>query len=118
MQPRPVLCLPIKILFSILIGRQWTKELGRKLNLPVLDLTNLCADKYESMGREEVNKLYSDHNHTYLPGAEMVAATIVSGLKAFDPSPFIPLLSDKGKAIAAADAKYASANAAPANPAK
>src|SRR5262249_1371560 len=97
---------------------QWTKDVGRKLNLPVLDLTNLCADKYESMGREEVNKLYSDHNHTYLPGAEMVAATIVSGLKAFPSSPFIPLLSDKGKAPPAADTKFAIANAAPTDQAK
>ena len=30
---------------------QWTKDLGQKLHLPVLDLTNLCADKYEAMGR-------------------------------------------------------------------
>jgi lysophospholipase L1-like esterase len=97
---------------------QWTKDLGAKLHLPVLDLTNLCADKYEAMGREEVNKLYSDHNHTYLPGAEMVAATVVSGLKAFDNSPLIPLLSEKGKAIPAAEAKYAIPNATPANPEK
>lgn len=89
---------------------EWTKEVGRKLRLPVLDLTNLCADKYEAMGREQVNKLYSDHNHTYIPGAELIAETIVSGLKAFDRSPFIPLLSAKGDAITAADAKYVSNN--------
>src|SRR5580698_3730778 len=68
---------------------QWTKEVGEKLHIPVLDLTNLCADKYEAMGREEVNKLYTDHNHTYVPGAEIVAESIVSGLKAFKDSPFI-----------------------------
>src|SRR5690606_36739545 len=39
---------------------QWTKELGRKLHLPVLDLTNLCADKYEAMGREAVDTFYGD----------------------------------------------------------
>jgi lysophospholipase L1-like esterase len=92
---------------------QWTKELGEKLHLPVLDLTNLCADKYDAMGRETVNAFYSDHNHTYLPGADFVAASVVSGLKAFPHSPFLALLSDKGKALAAADAKYVSANAAP-----
>jgi lysophospholipase L1-like esterase len=89
---------------------QWTKDLGQKLHLPVLDLTNLCADKYEAMGREEVNKLYSDHNHTYVPGAEIVASSIVSGLKTFNNSPFIPLLSEKGKAVQAADVKYISDN--------
>ena len=93
---------------------QWTKELGQKLHLPVFDLTDFCADKYEAMGREDVNKLYSDHNHTYMPGAEIVAASVVSGLKAFQNSPFIPLLSEKGNAVEAADAKYVSDNIAPA----
>jgi lysophospholipase L1-like esterase len=93
---------------------QWTKDLGAKLHLPVLDLTNLCADKYEAMGRETVDKFYSDHNHTYAPGADFVAATIVSGLKAFPRSPFAALLSEKGKAVATADSKYVSENPAPA----
>ena len=93
---------------------QWTKDLGAKLNLPVLDLTNLCADRYEAMGREVVDKFYSDHNHTYLPGADYVAAAIVAGLKAFPHSPFVALLSAKGKAVAAADAKYVNANPPPA----
>jgi rhamnogalacturonan acetylesterase len=92
---------------------QWTKDLGAKLHLPVLDLTNLCADKYEKMGRETVNAFYSDHNHTYVPGADIVAASIVSGLKAFKNSPFLPLLSEKGKAVEAADTKYLSENPAP-----
>jgi lysophospholipase L1-like esterase len=93
---------------------QWTKDIGRKLHLPVFDLTDFCADKYEAMGREEVNKLYSDHNHTYMAGAEIVATSIVSGLKAFNDSPFIPLLSDKGKALETADARFVSDNTAPA----
>ena len=91
---------------------QWTRDIGQKLHEPVFDLTNFCADKYEAMGREAVNKFYSDHNHTYVPGAEIVATSIVAGLKAFDKSPFVPLLSEKGKAVPAAAAKYVSDNAA------
>ncbi len=87
---------------------QWTKDLGVKLHLPVLDLTNLCADKYEAMGREVVDKFYSDHNHTYLPGADLVAAVDRFRLKAFPQSPFAGLLSGKGKTVATADAKYVS----------
>ena len=94
---------------------QWTKDLGQKLRLPVLDLTTLCADKYEAMGREAAHQLYSDHNHTYIPGAELVAASIVSGLKAFTNSPFVPLLSERGKAVVTADVKYVSDNAAAAD---
>jgi lysophospholipase L1-like esterase len=89
---------------------QWTKEVGEKLHVPVFDLTNYCADRYEKMGREEVNKLYSDHNHTYTPGADIVAQCIVSGLKGLKDSPLSALLSDKGKALPAADAKYISDN--------
>jgi lysophospholipase L1-like esterase len=91
---------------------QWTKEVGAKLHIPVFDLTNYCADQYEKMGREEVNKFYNDHNHTFQPGAEFVASSIVSGLKGFKNSPLAPLLSEKGKALPAADAKYLSENAA------
>jgi lysophospholipase L1-like esterase len=92
------------------IYTKWTKELGAKLHLPVLDLTNLCADKYEAMGREKVDAFYSDHNHTYLPGADFVAATIVSGLKAFPGSPWSALLSEKGRAIPAAEPRYIAKN--------
>jgi len=51
--------------------------------------------------------------HTYLPGADLVAASIVSGLKAFDQSPFLPLLSEKGNAIGTADVKYIGNNPPP-----
>jgi lysophospholipase L1-like esterase len=89
---------------------EWTKEVGAKLHLPVLDLTTLESDTYDKMGREKVMVNYLDHNHTNPAGADIVASIIVSGLKAFKNSPFTPLLSDKGKAVATADAKYVSAN--------
>ncbi len=89
---------------------QWTKEIGRKLGMPVLDLTNLLADKYEKTGREKVMVNYKDHNHTLPAGAEIVAAAIVSGLKAFKNSPFTPMLSDKGRAVETADVKYTAEN--------
>ena len=91
---------------------KWTKEVGAKIHVPVFDLTNYCADLYEKMGREQVNKLYSDHNHTFAAGAKVVAEAIVSGLKGFKDSPFVPLLSDAGKALPTADAKYVSDNSA------
>lgn len=95
---------------------QWTKELGAKLHLPVLDLTNLCADRYEKLGREAVNALYSDHNHTYRPGADLVAASVVAGLKSFQGSPFVALLSEKGRAIETAGAHYVNENPPAATP--
>ncbi len=89
---------------------RWTKELGAKLHLPVVDLTNLLCDQYEKTGREKVMVNYRDHNHTLPAGAEIVAAAIVSGLKAFPASPFTPLLSEKGRAVPPAAAKYVTQN--------
>jgi len=89
---------------------EWTKEVGAKLHIPVLDLTTLESDTYDKMGREKVMVNYLDHNHTNPAGADIVASIIVSGLKAFKNSPFTAMLSDKGKAVATADAKYVSDN--------
>jgi len=85
---------------------EWTKQVGQKIHVPVFDLTNACADEYEKLGRETVNKFYQDHNHTHTAGAEAVAKCIASGLKSFKDSPFVPLLSDKGKELPAANPKY------------
>jgi lysophospholipase L1-like esterase len=96
---------------------QWTKDVGAKLHLPVLDLTNLEADVYEKTGREKVMVNYTDHNHTDVTGANIVARIIVSGLKAFKNSPFTAMLSEKGNAVETADAKYVSENPATDQPA-
>lgn len=90
---------------------QWTKELGLRLQLPVFDLTNFCADHYEQIGREAVDAFYSDHNHTYLAGADYVASAVVAGLKAFGQGPLVALLSEKGRAVTPAAARYVSENA-------
>lgn len=85
---------------------QWTKDVGQRLGLPVLDLTNLLADRYEQTGRVGVMVNYKDHNHTFPAGADIVASAIVSGLRAFKDSPFTSLLSVKGRALVTADRKY------------
>ncbi len=85
---------------------EWTKQVGEKLHLPVLDLTPLESDTYDKLGREKVMVNYLDHNHTNPAGADIVARIIVSGLKAFKNSPFDAMLSDKGKAVEVAEMKY------------
>lgn len=96
---------------------QWTKDVGKNIHVPVFDLTNFCADVYEKMGRENTNRFYpADHNHTNAAGAQNVATCIATGLKSFKDSPFIPLLSEKGQALPAADAKFISDNPPDAKP--
>ena len=89
---------------------KWSAEVAEAQHAPLLNLTFLLADKYDKMGREKVMVNFLDHNHTKPAGADIVAASVVSGLKAFPHSPFLALLSDKGRAVEAADPKYVSAN--------
>lgn len=93
---------------------EWTKAVGAKLHLPVVDLTNIEAQKMEKLGRIKVMANYTDHNHTTPEGADMVASCVVAGLKAFKNSPFTALLSEKGKALESAEAKWVEENPAPA----
>lgn len=95
---------------------QWTLEVAERLHLPALDLTNLQGDKFDRLGREAVMGNYADHNHTYPAGADIVAATIVSGLKAFKNSPFTALLSEKGREVETADTKHVRENSAASSP--
>ena len=61
---------------------QWAAEVARSENLAFLDLTTIVADKYEELGHEKVQALFAgDHTHTSPAGAELNAASVVSGLK-------------------------------------
>lgn len=81
-------------------------QIGEQLHLPVFNLNAYQQEDYLKQGREKIAPLYSDHNHTYAAGAQLIAKHVVAGLKGFKDSPFTPLLSEAGKAIPAADAKY------------
>jgi lysophospholipase L1-like esterase len=79
------------------------KEIAKTAHVPLVDLTDMNADKFEKMGREQAKLFYqtqkTDHTHTNPAGADFNAASIISGLKALKGSPFVALLSDKGKAV-------------------
>lgn len=55
---------------------------GQRQHLPVFGLTNFCADQFKA-----VDALYSDHNHTYQAGAEIVARSIRRSPDAIDVGP-------------------------------
>ncbi len=95
---------------------EWTKAVGAKLHVPVVDLTNIETLALEKMGREAAKTNYLDHNHTTPAGAEVVAKAVVSGLRALKNSPFNALLSAKGKMVELADPKYVANNLADDHP--
>jgi hypothetical protein len=55
----------------------------RRCTSPFLTSRISVADKYEAMGREQVDKFYSDHNHRTCRVQSSSRLSIVSGLKAF-----------------------------------
>jgi len=91
---------------------EWAREVAAAQQTPMVDLTNIVADKFDTMGKDDVAALYTptDHTDTLPAGAELNAKSIVSGLKAVKGDPFGQFLSAKGQAVKAADAKYVAEN--------
>lgn len=97
------------------------REIAKAQSVPFVDLTNLNADQYEKIGREKAAEMFKtqkvDHTHSNAAGADFNAASIVAGLKALKNSPYTALLSEKGKSVPTAEAKYVADNATPEKPA-
>jgi len=82
--------------------RAWSRELARRQHAAFVDVTRLVADLYQQRGDAAVQAYFpQDHTHTNAAGADLTAALVVAGLKGLRPSPFAPLLSDRGAAVAA-----------------
>ena len=79
---------------------QWTREIAKETRTPFVDVTDLVADKYETMGQDAVMKFYPhDHTHFNPAGADIHAERVVAGLKGLRPSPITHWLSAKGEAV-------------------
>jgi rhamnogalacturonan acetylesterase len=80
----------------------WAAQVAQSQGVAFLDLTTIVADKYEALGEDNVQPLFAgDHTHTSPNGAELNAASVVSGLKGLKPCLVCGYLSDRGKAVAA-----------------
>jgi lysophospholipase L1-like esterase len=80
----------------------WAYEIAKEAGVPFFDLSHAVADRFEDLGEGAVKAFYErDHTHFNLAGADLHAATVVSGLRGLRPSPIEALLSEKGKGIEA-----------------
>lgn len=60
----------------------WAREIALAEGVCFVDLNSITADKYEQIGREQVQALFSgDHTHTNEAGARINAASVVQGLQ-------------------------------------
>jgi lysophospholipase L1-like esterase len=80
----------------------WAGEIAKEADVPFIDVSNMVADQFEVMGMAKVHALYpKDHTHFDAVGADIFAATVVSGLKGLRGRPLAKALSAKGEAVVA-----------------
>ena len=112
---QPILCtlVPRKIWKDGKIVRNgdtyagWTSAVAAREHVPMLDLNEIIARRYDALGPAAVEPLFGDpHTHTTLAGATLNAESVVAALKALHPDPVAKDFSAAGKAIAAAAANY------------
>jgi rhamnogalacturonan acetylesterase len=106
----PILCsmVPRKIWEDGKIARNaggyagWARDAARAEAIAFIDLNDMIARHYEELGVERVTPLFADeHTHTTLEGAELNAASVVSGLKGITDCALCRFLSPKADGVRA-----------------
>ena len=83
----------------------WAGQVAGESGAPFVDLYELIARKYESLGREKVDTLYvpspTERLHSGWEGAVVNAECVISGLKGLKVNPLAPYLSARAAAVPA-----------------
>jgi lysophospholipase L1-like esterase len=97
----PIVCtlIPRNIWEDGKIARQtgshadWARAVAAAENVPLLDLNERIAERYDAMGEAAVTALFADQRvHTTREGAELNAGIVVSALKSLPADPVAPWL--------------------------
>lgn len=82
----------------------WAGAVAKETSAPYVDLYELIARKYETLGPEKVDALYvpspTEKLHTGWEGAVVNAECVIAGWKGLPENPLAGFLSARGKAIA------------------
>jgi lysophospholipase L1-like esterase len=83
----------------------WARAAAEKSQTPFIDLYEIIACQYDSLGEENVKDLFvvNAGPHTSLAGAQTNALCVVSGLKALKENPVANFFSEKAGGVPAAD---------------
>jgi lysophospholipase L1-like esterase len=85
----------------------WAAQIAKTNDVPFVDLYELIARKYESLGREKVDSIYvpspKENLHTGWDGAVVNAECVLAGLNGLKENPLAPFESARGKAVAPVD---------------
>src|ERR1039458_5702179 len=83
----------------------WAAAVAQSEDVPLVDLNEIIARRYDAVGPEKVDPLFGDpHTHTSRAGAELNAECVIAGLKALAANPLAQFFSLKARDIAPYDA--------------
>ena len=97
----PIVCSPVprkiwrdgKIMSNAEDYGRWSAQVAESAGVRFIPLNTIVSRKYEELGPEKVEELFSgDNTHTSLAGAELNAASVIAGLKALKNNPLARLL--------------------------
>jgi len=79
----------------------WARAAAEKSQTPFIDLYEIIARQYDSLGEEKVKDLFvvNAGPHTSLAGAQTNALCVVSGLKALQENPLAKFFSEKADGV-------------------
>lgn len=61
---------------------KWAADIAKETGAYFIDLNNITADKYDSMGPEQVKAFFpNEHTHTSPEGAHINAASVIDGIR-------------------------------------
>ena len=73
----------------------WAREVAKEQHVDLIDLYELTASRFDTLGQEATTALYADKRvHTTAQGAEVDAACVVEGLKLLSDDPVAPYFRD------------------------
>jgi lysophospholipase L1-like esterase len=105
----PILCTLIprktwqdgKIVRNKLNYAGWAAEVAEAGKVPLVDLNEIIARRYDELGPEKVEALFADpHTHTSRAGAELNAECVIAGVKGLAANPLARFLSQKATGVA------------------
>jgi lysophospholipase L1-like esterase len=71
----------------------WARQVASSLGVPLIDLNERVAQRYESLGAQNVEPLFADeHTHTSAAGAQVNAEIVVAALQALPRNPLAGFL--------------------------
>jgi len=104
----PILCtlIPRKIWTDGKTARNtadyagWAAGVAEAEKVPLVDLNEIIARRYDALGPEKVEPLFADpHTHTSRAGAELNAGCVIAGLKGLPANPLAGFFSEKAQTV-------------------